>query len=206
MEKKTVNKKKPVKKATSVKETIVNNEVTVKNQVNYTLVLNRIFYALVVIGVLLALNLCVNLIANTKSSNNEKTNQNETNNNGETNLEEYDVSDFETLTTSELDSKLKDGGTQVVYIGRSTCGYCVKFLPILKEAQKDLDYKTIYVNLEEVSESDAKTLTGYDSYVEENLGYTPMVLVFRDGEFVKGTVGYTDLDTFKSFLKEAGIE
>lgn len=191
------------KKEAVKKEVVSSNEVTIKNQVDYTLVLNRILYALVVIGVLLALNLCVNLIANTKNNNNTNTKKAATE---ETENADYDVSDFETLTTSELDTKIKAGGTQVVYIGRSTCGYCVKFLPILKQTQKDLGYKTIYVNLEEVTSSDAETLYAYDSYVEENFGYTPMVLVFRDGSFVKGWVGYTEIDEFKSFLKEAGIE
>ncbi len=192
MEKKKTTKKPAVKKETVKKEVV--------KQPDYTVILNRILYALIVIGVLLALNLCVNLINGTKNTNNSKTTTEEEE------LGEYDVSQFEELTVSELDEKIKAGGTQVVYIGRSTCGYCVKFVPVLKEAQNDLGYKTIYVDLTQVSSSDAETLYGYDSFVEENFGYTPMVLVFKDGNFVKGTVGYTELDELKSFLKEAGIE
>ena len=201
MEKKKTTKK-PAAKKEVVKKEVINNEVTVKNQVDYTNLLSKIFYALVVIGVLLALNLCVNLIVNSKSNSNSTTKKTTTT----TEDGEYDVSEFETLTTSELIDKIKDGGTQVVYIGRSTCGYCVKFLPIMKEAQNDLGFKTIYVNLEEISEDDANTLYEYDSFIEENFGYTPMVLVFKDGKFVKGTVGYTELDEYESFLKSVGIE
>lgn len=198
MEKKKTTAKKPAAKKEAVK-VVKNNEVIVKNQPDYTTVLNRILYALIIISILLALNLCVNLITGT--NNNKKSESTIT----EEENTEYDVSEFEELTTSELAEKVKAGGTQVVYIGRSTCGYCVKFIPTLKQAQKDLGYKTIYVDLTKVTSSDAETLYAYDSFVEENFGYTPMVLVFKDGNFVKGTVGYTEVDEFKSFLKEAGI-
>ena len=198
MEKKKTTAKKPAAKKEAVKD-VKSNEVIVKNQPDYTTVLNRILYALIIISILLALNLCVNLITGT--NNNKKSESTIT----EEENTEYDVSEFEELTTSELAEKVKAGGTQVVYIGRSTCGYCVKFIPTLKQAQKDLGYKTIYVDLTKVTSSDAETLYAYDSFVEENFGYTPMVLVFKDGNFVKGTVGYTEVDEFKSFLKEAGI-
>ena len=198
MEKKKTTTKKPAAKKEAVK-VVKSNEVIVKNQPDYTTVLNRILYALIIISILLALNLCVNLITGT--NNNKKSDSTIT----EEKNTEYDVSEFEELTTSELAEKVKAGGTQVVYIGRSTCGYCVKFIPTLKQAQKDLGYKTIYVDLTKVTSSDAETLYAYDSFVEENFGYTPMVLVFKDGNFVKGTVGYTEVDEFKSFLKEAGI-
>ncbi len=183
--KKTTTKKPAAKKETVKKEAIKNNKVIVKNQPDYTTILNRILYALIVIGILLALNLCVNLINGTKKNENTATTQKE-----EEDID-YDVSEFETLTTTELVEKIKAGGTQVVYIGRSTCGYCVKFLPIMKQAQADLGYKTIYVNLEEMTSSDAETLYEYNSYIEENFGYTPMVLVFRDGSFVKGSLNHS---------------
>lgn len=189
------------KKATVKTEVVKTNEVIVKNQADYTIVLNRILYALTVIGILLALNLVVNLVKNNNTNNTKEETPTE-----ETENTEYDVSEFDELTTSELDEKIKAGGTQVVYIGRPTCGYCVKFVPVMKQVQKDLNYKTIYVDLEKMSSSDAELLYAYDSYIEENFGYTPMVLVFRDGAFVKGTVGYTEAEEFKSFLNEAGIE
>lgn len=204
MEKKVKATKTAVKKE-AVKKEAKSNEVVVTNQPDYSLVLNRILYALVVIGILLALNLCVNLISGSKNNNKAESGNKEENNQQEE-VADYDVSEFDTLTTTELDEKIKAGGTQVVYIGRSTCGYCVKFVPVMKEVQKDLDFKTIYVDLEQMSNDDAETLFAYDDYIKENFGYTPMVLVFRDGSFVKGTVGYTEAEDYTAFLNEAGIE
>ncbi len=33
-----------------------------------------------------------------------------------------------------------------------------------------------------------------------------MVAIFKDGKFVKGTVGYTDLATYSKFLEANGIK
>ena len=194
MESKT---KKATKKTTVKKEVIKNEEVIVKNQIDYTNSLNKIFYALIVIAVILGLNLIINIVTNADVVSKEVTEEENVN---------YDVSEFETLTTTDAVKKISDGGTQVVYIGRANCGYCVKFIPVLQEAQKDLGYKTIYIDLNEVTVDDQEKLIAYDSYVEENFGYTPMVLVFKDGKYVDGWVGYTEIEQFKSFLAEAGIK
>lgn len=180
------------------KVTTKKDEVVIKNQIDYTNILLKIFYCLVVIAVILGLNLIVNIV---KSSNNSNTTTTE-----ETVNTDYDVSDFETLSTTDTINKINEGGTQVIYIGRATCGYCVKFLPMMKQAQEDLGFKTIYINLEEVTTEDQEKLIAYDSYIEENFGYTPMVLVFKDGKYVDGWVGYAEIDTYKSFLAEAGIK
>lgn len=196
--KKVSSKKEVVVKEESPKrEVIVKEEV--KTQTDYTKILNSIYIVLVIIAAILAVNFCYTIFTSTSKESDTKTETTET-------TTDYDVSEFEQLTTSELVSKIEKGGTQVVYIGRSTCGYCVKFAPIMKEAQKDLGFKTIYVDLEQVTEDDANKLMAYDSYVEENFGYTPMVLVFKDGKYVDGWVGYAELDSYKSFLNEAGIK
>ena len=186
-------------KKTIKKEVTKNDEITIKNQINYTEILNKIFYTLIIITVILGFNLIVNIIKNADITSSES-------NSEESTSTDYDVSEFETLTTTEAAEKISNGGTQVVYIGRSNCGYCVKFVPILKQAQDDLGYKTIYIDLNEVTSDDKEKLVAYDSYVEENFGYTPMVLVFKDGKYVSGWVGYTELDEFESFLSDAGIK
>lgn len=199
MESKTKKTTKAAAKTTT-KASVKNDEIVVKNQIDYTTVLNRIFYCLLVIAIILGLNFILNVVTNTDSKSTG------TNNIDETENTEYDVSKFDTLSTTDAIAKINEGGTQVVYIGRATCGYCVKFLPIMEQAQQDLGFKTIYINLEEVTTEDQAKLIAYDSYVEENFGYTPMVLVFKDGKYVDGWVGYAEVDSYKSFLAEAGIK
>ena len=38
-------------------------------------------------------------------------------------------------------------------MGRETCGHCVSFLPTLQKAQKELNYKTVYLDIETVDTS-----------------------------------------------------
>ena len=121
---------------------------------------------------------------------------------------EYDVSMFTEKTTTEAVESIKKGDTEVVYIGRSTCGYCVKFLPILQQAQKEYGYTTTYIDLTKMTSDDQTTLLTLDNdekYISENFGYTPMILIFRDGKLVKGWVGYAEYSSFASFLEENGI-
>lgn len=184
----------------SKKTTTKSEEIVIKNQIDYTTILNRIFICLLIIIVITAINLCINIAVNTKS-NKTTTNDTETLENTD-----YDVSSFKTMTTTEVVKSIDKGDTQVIYIGRSTCGYCVKFIPILKQAQEDLGYTTTYINLEEVTTDDQAKLVAYNTYISENFGYTPMVLVFKDGKYVDGWVGYAELETFEAFLKDAGIK
>lgn len=195
MESKT---KKSATKTTKTKE--INSEITIKNQIDYTSILNKIYICLIVIAIILTLNLLVNIVKGGTTTS--KTNNNQV----EESVGEYDVSSFETLTTTEALEKIEKGGTEVIYIGRSTCGYCVKFLPILKQAQENLGYTTTYIDLEQVNTDDQAKLVALDSYVSDNFGYTPMVLVFKDGKYVNGWVGYAEYDEFASFLADAGIK
>jgi len=194
-------KKTTAKKATKEKVvTNTNQEVTVKNQIDYTSLLNKIVICLIVIIVLLSLNLIVNIVkGGSSSSNTDDTTTTEE-------LGEYDVSDFNTLSVTDAVAQIEKGKTQVIYIGRSTCGYCVQFLPVLKEAQEKLGYTTTYIDLEQVTTDDQEKLVAYDDYISENFGYTPMVLVFKDGKYVDGWVGYAEYEQFASFLADAGIK
>ena len=41
----------------------------------------------------------------------------------------------------------------MIYIGRSTCGYCVQFVPVLTQVQKELGgYTTYYIDIAKILE------------------------------------------------------
>lgn len=222
-EKKTTKKVAPktTQKAATVKKAAP-KKVEVKEcncGCNCTGMLNNIFYCLLIIIVLLGLILVVNITNKSVTSN--------TNNNSEVTEEsnsEYDVSMFDELTTTEAIAKIKKGDKVVLYIGRPSCGYCVKFLPFLQQAQNEYGYKTVYVDLEKVtSEDQAKwndiggVLGAYDETCEnaENVksadkcgqfGFTPMVVVFEKGKIKGDHVGYSDYDSFAAFLEDNGFK
>lgn len=172
------------------------------NVIDYSDILNKIFYSLIAIIIILSLLLIVVIVKNNNGSSNIN------NSTEEEVLGDYDVSMFETLTTDDAVNKIKEGETEIVYIGRSTCTYCVKFLPALQQAQNDYNYTTIYINLEEMTSDDQNKLLELDNdegYISENFGYTPMVLIFKDGKLANGWVGYAEYDSFAAFLEDNGL-
>lgn len=172
---------------------------------DYTNILSRIFYCLIIIIVLFIISIIIHIISLGEVKTTSPTN------NGsdmEEELGEYDVSEFNELTITETLESIEKGDLHIVYIGRATCGFCVKFLPILKEAQENFDYTTTYIDLEKMTSDDQTALLELDNeegYMKENFGYTPMVLIFKDSKFVNGWVGYAEYEEFASFLEDNGI-
>lgn len=168
------------------------------------LLLQRLTYCVYIVLGLLAINTII-LLAN----NIHVVKDNEIETEEKESTKEYDVSMMNSVDMDELIKLFDSKDTQVVYIGRSTCGYCVQFLPALKKAQKEYGYKTNYLNISEVSESDAEKLLEKDNdekFLEENYGATPMVLLVKDGKLQDTWVGYSEYNEFAQFLEENGFK
>lgn len=145
---------------------------------------------------------------------------------------EYDVSMFEELNTTEAITKIKNGNKVVLYIGRSTDEYCIKFLPNLQKAQEEFGYKTIYVDLDKIIASGDQdkwanefqgVLGEYDEACDTRIRYyhvkiekpsdecgefgaTPMIVIFENGEIKDSFIGYEEYDKFASFLENNGFK
>ena len=46
---------------------------------------------------------------------------------------------------------------------------------------------------------------GYESYMDDNFGATPMILIMKDNKIVGGQTGYSEYENFESMLNKAGI-
>ncbi|HOP65774.1 MAG TPA: thioredoxin family protein [Bacilli bacterium] len=176
----------------------------------------KLFVLLYIILGLLVINTCFVVFDNGTSTSNNKEEEEEPS--------EYDVSSFTAIDESEFLDVADKSSIQVVYLGRSSCGYCQKFLPTLKEAQEKLDYTTYYVDITTVdtTSDDYTTMTtminnmtdkfnetyGYtgDNAYTYLYGYTPMVVLVKDGKIVDIWVGYSTYDTFASWLSSNGIK
>ncbi len=135
---------------------------------------------------------------------------------------EYDVSSFKEVSATELESQSKSS-TKVVYIGRSTCGYCTAFIPTLKKAQEEYNYTTLYIDIAKIidftlpefkildqkgfdSIINLDTTDDYKGYLDQNFGATPMVLILKNSKVIAIQTGYNEYDEFKSFLNTNGIK
>ena len=137
-------------------------------------------------------------------------------------LTTLDVSDFDTLTLAQVLKLFDSKDTSVLYLGRSSCSACVSFLPTLKSVQKDLGFKTKYLDITTVDTSsrDYSTFiskltkeievnangTKSTGKISEFYGYTPMVIIIKDGKAVDASVGALSEANFKKFLSSNGIK
>lgn len=192
-----------------------------KENINYTTILNKIFTTLVVIAIILGVNLLFTMISLTNGGSGSDNSGNSSTSGTQTSSD-YDVSDFDTLTLAQVLKLFDSKDTSVLYLGRSSCSACVSFLPTLKSVQKDLGFKTKYLDITTVdtSSSDYNTFiskltkeievnangTKSTGKISEFYGYTPMVIIIKDGKAVNASVGALSESKFKKFLSSNGIK
>lgn len=192
-----------------------------KENINYTIILNKIFTVLVVIAIILGVNLLFTMISLTNGESSSDNSGNSSTSGTQTSSD-YDVSDFDTLTLAQVLKLFDSKDTSVLYLGRSSCSACVSFLPTLKSVQKDLGFKTKYLDITTVdtSSSDYSTFiskltkeievnangTKSTGKISEFYGYTPMVIIIKDGKAVNASVGALSESNFKKFLSSNGIK
>ena len=191
-----------------------------KENINYTTILNKIFTALVVIAIIMGVNLLFTMISLTNGGSGSNNSSNSSTSGTQTT--DYDVSDFDALTLARVLKLFDSKDTSVLYLGRSSCSACVSFLPTLKSVQKDLGFKTKYLDITTVdtSSSDYNTFiskltkeievnangTKSTGKISDFYGYTPMVIIIKDGKAVNASVGALSESNFKKFLSSNGIK
>lgn len=167
-----------------------------------------VFLALILVTLILGVSKIYSSGVTSNSNNSEESDYNT----------EYDVSMFKEITASDIENKTKDK-LSVVYIGRSTCSWCAAFLPNLWKAQDEYGYTTLYVDIAKiidfenggVKDQDSYDLMmsitgdGYEKYMEENFGSTPMILIMKDNKIINAQTGYSEYDAFEKVLNDAGI-
>lgn len=141
---------------------------------------------------------------------------------------EYDVSMMRAVGVADVLDLFDADGTYVLYIGRETCSVCYDILPVLQEAQINHNYITQYLDIsaadrdsalwdELVSLLDVETTTTMDEeglteevtntfgYFLDARGFTPCVIIIRDGEQIAGFFGSRSLTSFEDWLASYGI-
>lgn len=175
------------------------------NTIDYRPFLNKLYVCLIILIVLVSINTVALLLSLKDNESKSSSGNNNTNTNENV---EYDVSMFEEVDENELISKVTDvnnNDIQVVYVGRATCGYCVKFLPSLQKAQEEFGYKTIYLDITDVTQNGYDKITALDPEFFEEFGATPMIALFQNGKFIGGHVGYMEYSDLEQFLTAHGI-
>lgn len=132
---------------------------------------------------------------------------------------EYDVSAMKTITGKEAVELFDKKGTQFLYIGRPTCGVCVSLVPELNKVISDLKITVNYLELKSTYETDFEGLfdkldietsikSGSNTYegtygkLLKEHGFTPLVIIIKDGKMVDGFVGSRNSSTIKELFNK----
>lgn len=202
----------PDKKNTKIKEN-KNFDNNIKKKENreftkdYTQILNKILLSLYAIIAILVVNTTVLLLKDVKwGTTSDGAN---TNVGGNTGSEQYDVSMFTSVTADTLKEATASDDAKIVYIGRSTCGHCVNFLPILQQAQKDYGYETLYLDITTVTTTEQQDkileLDNEEGFLNENFGGTPMILLMKNSQIVDTWLGYAEYAEYATWLEQNGF-
>jgi len=210
--------KKP-KKVKKEKEPKEEEEVTLEDRVARMEQKQNIILVLVSIMTVVALVTMFVVIFKDGGKTENKEEETKTEEKQEQQTLEYDVSKFKEISAGDIENESK-GKTILLYIGRSTCGYCVQFVPILKEVQENHKYTTYYLDiakiydyqngvvLDKAAETTMLNLKTNDAQKDtmKNFGSTPMTLVIKNGKVVDSIVGYVDAGTIETLVTSNGLE
>ncbi len=116
----------------------------------------------------------------------------------------YDTSMFKEISADEYFEELKKDELQVVYMGRPTCGYCIRFLPNLQQAQKEYGYTTLYIDTDEITSDDLTKVLSTMGLEISTFG-TPTTVLIKNGEVIDKQIGYSEYSTFASMLEKNGF-
>jgi len=157
-------------------------------------------------------------VSDTKTDTKTSTGTNPDNNETDNNIpDEYDVSKMQSVTIKETEDLFSKKGTYILYIGRKGCSYCRKTVPVLNEVQTELGYKTYYFDISTTTnyKTELKTLAdkmdfetsanGTKGKMGElfiSKGWTPTIIVIKDGKNVDGFFGYKDKDYVKTLVSK----
>lgn len=152
---------------------------------------------------------------NTSISNNGSNAEN--NNDSNNSNTEYDVSKMNPVNVEKALALFKEKGTHILYIGRANCSVCVSTVPVLNKVQEELKYTTNYFDLnqttnyktemKELAEKfkiDAKVNNEEGTIASLFLdhGYTPTIIIIKDGKAVDGFIGYREYETLKELISK----
>ncbi len=187
--------------------TLEDRVMNIEKKVNWT-------FGLAVIITIISVLLLIFVLADGTSSSNSNTNGEPTESSEV--ASDYDVSEFKEIKAQDI-AKESKGKNIIIYVGRPTCGYCVQYVPILKEVQGKYKYKTYYIDIAKILDFESSTGGILDEdandimqkidkeFMKENWGATPLTLVVKDSKLVDSIVGYVNSEALETLVKNNGF-
>lgn len=102
----------------------------------------------------------------------------------------------------QFEEKFNGTENTLVYIGRTTCGWCSLLTPSLEDMKSRYGFDYLYINVDEIK---GKALTKIMQDLQITSLGTPYMAIVSNGQVIDVQSGYADYDVTFEFLKENGI-
>lgn len=116
---------------------------------------------------------------------------------------------FNTISFNEVENIINDDELSIIYWASPSCGYCVKFTPVVKEVAIENGITFNYLNTANLTGEQYSTMLSYfsafnEQYATNGLG-TPSVILVKDGKVVDISVGALPKAELINYLTNNGF-
>lgn len=218
--KKKITKKEPIEEIDDDYEelSVEDRLFNIEKKVNTNLIISVITIILVIITMIFAMT-NKNTGDGTGNTGTGSSSNSGSGSSGETKYN-YSIDLFDEIEPANI-AKESKGKTIVVMIGRQTCSACAVYAPTLALLQEEYDFTTKYIDFSKMITSNGNTAyisdeagydaltsltgNGYDGWVEENFGTTPLTLIIKDNKILYAVVGAVEDSTLTPQFEKFGI-
>ena len=109
------------------------------------------------------------------------------------------------LSCKQYHEITKQDEKSVILIARPTCGYCVKYVPVLEEIVKEYGITINYFNTDALTEEEVTDFYNSSSLFTSKKFGTPTLIIVKNKEVVEYNIGYMEKDATINWLKEMEI-
>lgn len=120
-------------------------------------------------------------------------------------LSERTPSEFKSEAIDKYNELYNGEEPALVYIGKTGCGYCEAYTPIVDEVTKAENIDYYYIDLAKLTNKEANLLyASSEVFSSEEFG-TPTLMIVGGGKTITYQIGYQEKDALIAFLTNAGI-
>lgn len=119
--------------------------------------------------------------------------------------ETFEESKLNKVSCNGYQSLVEESEDNLILIARPSCGFCVKFIPILEEIVDEYGIEINYFDTDTLSQNENTQFYKSSSLYSSNKFGTPTLVVTNNNEITKYSIGYKEKDAAVNWLKENGI-
>lgn len=104
------------------------------------------------------------------------------------------------MTYDQYETMVNNGDAFIVVIESANCGFCVKYMPVLKDIADEKNIPIYYIDISTLTDEELNNLSNKNKYLKKNQWGTPTTLFMLGDRVLDVLTQYTEKDGVLSFL------